>query len=245
MGAWTITIAFINILICIPVAKFWNATLPGHCSDALTIWYVMAGFNLVTDIFVFCLPLPVIRSLKLPKRQKAMLLAIFSVGFLTCITSIVRIRTLKTAASTKDPNWDNVDAATWSFLEVTLAIIAACLPTLRPLFSKLMPRIFGSSYGRSNGPSTSGQYAQSRNFQYLKDVPRTRTEDRPSGSMEDTTALREDVPLPPISHNFHGRTFTNISVGIPAPSQNFNEKCTLVNNAVWDTRTTITRCSNE
>ncbi|KAH6952879.1 hypothetical protein DER45DRAFT_647549 [Fusarium avenaceum] len=224
MGAWTITIAFINILICIPVAKFWNATLPGHCSDALTIWYVMAGFNLVTDIFVFCLPLPVIRSLKLPKRQKAMLLAIFSVGFLTCITSIVRIRTLKTAASTKDPNWDNVDAATWSFLEVTLAIIAACLPTLRPLFSKLMPRIFGSSYGRSNGPSTSGQYAQSRNFQYLKDVPRTRTEDRPSGSMEDTTALREDVPLPPISHNFHGRTFTNISVGIPAPSQNFNEK---------------------
>lgn len=142
----------------------------------------------------------------------------------TCITSIVRIRTLKTAASTKDPNWDNVDAATWSFLEVTLAIIAACLPTLRPLFSKLMPRIFGSSYGRSNGPSTSGQYAQSRNFQYLKDVPRTRTEDRPSGSMEDTTALREDVPLPPISHNFHGRTFTNISVGIPAPSQNFNEK---------------------
>jgi hypothetical protein len=82
MIAWTITIAFLNTLICVPVAKFWNSALSGHCTDPLTVWYVMAGFNLVTDITVFCMPLPVIGSLNLPRKQKIMLLAIFSIGFL-------------------------------------------------------------------------------------------------------------------------------------------------------------------
>ncbi|EXK77102.1 hypothetical protein FOQG_18184 [Fusarium oxysporum f. sp. raphani 54005] len=170
MATWTITIALLNALICVPVAKFWNSTMPGHCIDPLTVWYVMAGFNLVTDITVICMPLPVIGSLNLPRRQKIMLLAIFSIGFLTCAISIYRIHTLKTAASTKDPNWDNVDAAIWSYLEVTLAIITSCLPTLRPLFSKLMPKLFASSFGRSNRPSDYG-YTPTHSSQNLRSMP--------------------------------------------------------------------------
>ncbi|KAG4263644.1 hypothetical protein FPRO06_06168 [Fusarium proliferatum] len=215
MVAWTITIAFLNTLICVPVAKFWNSALDGHCTDPLTVWYVMAGFNLVTDITVFCMPLPVIGSLNLPKKQKIMLLAIFSIGFLTCIISIIRIRTLKTAASTKDPNWDNVDAAIWSFLEVTLAIISSCLPTLRPLFSKLMPKLFASSFGRSNPASRYG-YTRTRSSQNLRSMSRRRTQDISHDSMEDTSTLRKDeVPLPSITQK-HYRTYPGVSVSIKA-----------------------------
>ncbi|KAF4341556.1 integral membrane protein [Fusarium beomiforme] len=216
MVAWTITIAFLNSLICVPVAKFWNSTLPGHCTDPLTVWYVMAGFNLVTDLAVFCMPLPVIGSLKLPRKQKVMLLAIFSIGFFTCVISIIRIRTLKTAASTKDPNWDNVDAAIWSFLEVTLAIITSCLPTLRPLFSKLMPKLFASSFGRSNRQSSYG-YARTRSSQNLRSMPRFRNEDESKASTDDTTTLHKDeVPLPPISRRRYSRGFAGVSVSIKA-----------------------------
>jgi hypothetical protein len=77
----------------------------------------------------------------------------------TCIITIVRIRTLRQAAETSDPNWNNVDAATWSFLELTIAIIAACLPTLRPIFVKLMPRLFGSTVGRSHANTGYGHSA--------------------------------------------------------------------------------------
>ncbi|KAH7461056.1 hypothetical protein FOMA001_g19239 [Fusarium oxysporum f. sp. matthiolae] len=126
MATWTITIALLNALICVPVAKFWNSTMPGHCIDPLTVW--------------------------------------------TCAISIYRIHTLKTAASTKDPNWDNVDAAIWSYLEVTLAIITSCLPTLRPLFSKLMPKLFASSFGRSNRPSDYG-YTPTHSSQNLRSMP--------------------------------------------------------------------------
>ncbi|KAI3571300.1 hypothetical protein IWW34DRAFT_898847 [Fusarium oxysporum f. sp. albedinis] len=221
MVAWTVVIAFLNILICVPVAKFWDSNLPGRCLDALTIWYVMAGFNLVTDIAIFCLPLPVIKSLNLPPRQKIMLFAIFSLGFFTCIISIYRIRTLKSAASTKDPNWDNVDAAIWSFLEVTIAIITACLPTLRPFFSRLMPRIFASSFGRSNRPSNYGQYGhyiQTPSSQCLRNMHRTRTEERSKRSMDDTNTLHggHSVPLPPTNNTLHARPYPGVTASIMA-----------------------------
>ncbi|KAL5584177.1 hypothetical protein FOVSG1_015528 [Fusarium oxysporum f. sp. vasinfectum] len=221
MVAWTVVIAFLNILVCVPVAKFWDSNLPGRCLDPLTIWYAVAGFNLVTDIAIFCLPLPVIKSLNLPQRQKIMLFAIFSLGFFTCVISIYRIRTLKTAASTKDPNWDNVDAAIWSFLEVTIAIITACLPTLRPLFSRLVPRKFASSFGRSNRPSNYGQYrpyVQTPSSQCLRNMPRTRTEERSERSMDDTSTLRgsDSVPLPPTNNTLHARPYPGVTASIMA-----------------------------
>ncbi|KAG7407951.1 hypothetical protein Forpi1262_v018078 [Fusarium oxysporum f. sp. raphani] len=172
MVAWTITIAFLNALICVPVAKFWNSTMPGHCTDPLTVW--------------------------------------------TCAISTYRIRTLKAAASTKDPNWDNVDAAIWSFLEVTLAIITSCLPTLRPLFSKLMPKFFASSFGRSNRPPDYG-YTPTHSSQNLRSMPRLRTEDLSKDSMDDTTTLRKDeVPLSSISHRRYSRGYPGVSVSIKA-----------------------------
>lgn len=82
MSAWTVTLCFLLTLVCLPVAKFWDSTIPGQCLDSLTIWYVLAGFNLATDLAIFCLPLPVIRSLQLPRKQKVMLIAVFGLGFL-------------------------------------------------------------------------------------------------------------------------------------------------------------------
>lgn len=61
----------------------------------------------------------------------------------TCVISIIRIQTLRVAAETQDPTYDNAPAACWSFLELTIGVIAACLPTLRPLFVKLMPKLLG------------------------------------------------------------------------------------------------------
>ncbi|KAM0284328.1 hypothetical protein ACHAO9_009253 [Fusarium lateritium] len=215
MVAWTITIAFLNSLICVPVAKLWNPSLPGHCTNPLTVWYVMAGFNLVTDITVFCMPLPVIGSLNLPRKQKIMLLAIFSLGFFTCTISIYRIGTLKAAASTKDPKWDNVDAAIWSFLEVTLAIISSCLPTLRPLFSKVMPKLFVSSSGRSSRASQCG-YTQTSSSHNPRSMPRMRSQDLSVASKDGkTTFWKDEVPLPPISHK-HYRSSAGVSVSIKA-----------------------------
>jgi hypothetical protein len=69
-------------MVCMPVATFWDPDVGGFCLDNGTIWYVMAGVNVVTDFAVFTMPIPVISSLHLPTRQKAMLLIVFTLGIL-------------------------------------------------------------------------------------------------------------------------------------------------------------------
>ncbi|KAL2020590.1 hypothetical protein VTK56DRAFT_8178 [Thermocarpiscus australiensis] len=151
---WGITLCFLLPLVCIPVAAFWDENVHGFCLDNGTIWYVMAGVNVVTDFTIFVMPIPVIGSLHLPRRQKAMLLIVFTLGIFPCAVSIYRIHTLHAAAQSLDPTWDNVDAATFSFLELTVGVIAICLPTLRPILVHAMPRLFDSL--RSKGPSANG-----------------------------------------------------------------------------------------
>lgn len=72
----------------------------------------------------------------------------------TCIVSIVRLQSLPAAAAAVDVTWDNTEAALWSIIELTVAIIAACLPTLGPLISRFFPRFMNlSSSARNNGGS--------------------------------------------------------------------------------------------
>lgn len=63
----------------------------------------------------------------------------------TCIISVYRITTLSAAANSTDSTWDNVDAAVWSLLELSIGVLAACLPTLKPLFALALPRLFRST----------------------------------------------------------------------------------------------------
>lgn len=81
-GAWALTLSILLPLVCNPVASFWDPSIQGTCLDQLAIWYVMASVNLVTDFVTFSLPLPVIKSLQLPKRQKYLLMGVFCLGFL-------------------------------------------------------------------------------------------------------------------------------------------------------------------
>lgn len=81
-GAWALTLSILLPLICNPVSSFWDPNVQGTCLNELAIWYVMASVNLVTDFIIFSLPLPVIKSLQLPKRQKIMLMGVFCLGFL-------------------------------------------------------------------------------------------------------------------------------------------------------------------
>lgn len=54
-----------------------------------------------------------------------------------------------------DPTWDNVGAATFSFLELTIGVVAVCLPTLRPLLAIAMPRLLSSLRSQKH-PNSAG-----------------------------------------------------------------------------------------
>ncbi|KAJ5562498.1 Integral membrane protein [Penicillium sp. DV-2018c] len=135
-GTWAIISAFFN---CVPVAKFWDTSLKGFCLSKKGLWFSNASMHIATDIAILIIPIPALMAVDLPRRQKIALMIMFGLGGFVCITSIVRLVSLKKISDSKDPTYDNVGAAAWSAVECNTGIICACLPTLKPLIARLFP----------------------------------------------------------------------------------------------------------
>ncbi|KAL4996310.1 hypothetical protein BDV10DRAFT_187258 [Aspergillus recurvatus] len=140
-GTWAVLSGFLN---CIPVARFWDPTIPGSCLSSKGLWFSNASMHIATDLAILVIPIPALSKLELPRKQRVALISIFAVGSFVCITSICRLISLKRIADSSDPTYDNVGAATWSAVECNVGIICACLPTLRPLISRMIPQLLSS-----------------------------------------------------------------------------------------------------
>lgn len=147
-----LAVSIASICSCIPVAYFWDKTIEGgHCMNLMVFWYCNSSFNIITDLIVIAIPISVLRSLQIPKRQKYCLVGVFALGGFVCIMSILRLHSLYVIANSTDVTWDNVGAATWSAVELNTAIVCACLPTLKPLINIIAPRLLGSTNGTNRG----------------------------------------------------------------------------------------------
>ncbi|TDZ44949.1 hypothetical protein CTRI78_v009212 [Colletotrichum trifolii] len=82
VGAWSTSQLLIAIFTCFPVEGFWDKTIQAKCIPSQPQWYVNAAGNIVSDVAVFTLPLPIFWHLSLPRKQKMLLMGIFSLGFL-------------------------------------------------------------------------------------------------------------------------------------------------------------------
>ena len=76
-GFCTIISAIFN---CVPVPKFWDDRIPGHCINKPFLWSSNAGINIATNITLVTLLFFLLRNLMLPKRQKYTLIAILGLG---------------------------------------------------------------------------------------------------------------------------------------------------------------------
>lgn len=75
---------FAVVFECTPIARSWDATIPGHCMDGtpgVLPWFSGATSS-ATDIFVLILPLPLLWGLNMSLAMKMRLLAVFSLGLL-------------------------------------------------------------------------------------------------------------------------------------------------------------------
>jgi len=69
-----------GIFTCTPISYFWNRTIEGHCINEAAFWFTNAAINIITDIILWAMPLPVLNSLQLPSRQKYGLMIVFAIG---------------------------------------------------------------------------------------------------------------------------------------------------------------------
>ncbi|RPA95801.1 hypothetical protein L873DRAFT_1837050 [Choiromyces venosus 120613-1] len=135
---------------CTPVPYLWDKTMKGRCIQTKIFYFANAGLNILTDVLIYLLPMPILWGIQLPKRQKVGLCAIFSLGALACAASIVHLLYLPELLDSQDPTWTIVDSFNWSIIELHAAIFAACISSLKILIKRHFPNLLGTSYHYSH-----------------------------------------------------------------------------------------------
>ncbi|TVY50679.1 Satratoxin biosynthesis SC1 cluster protein 4 [Lachnellula cervina] len=174
---WWFVGTIVAIVSCIPFKRFWvGSSAGGYCLDFNIFWMGMGATELVIDTVILVLPMGMVVKLWMPLQQKILVAGIFLLGGFVIITGLIRV------VLGYKPGSQNVafpKAELWSAVHIGIAIVCACLPTLRPLLnratasvSSLSHRIYGT---RSGSKGTSGDYtgssiAASRNRGKTEDV---------------------------------------------------------------------------
>jgi len=70
------------MLNCRPIQRNWDPYASRDCAERTDFWLAMGTLNVLTDALIFIMPLPLLKTLPLPKMQKGVLMAVFSLGFL-------------------------------------------------------------------------------------------------------------------------------------------------------------------
>ena len=146
--AWTIGFLVPMAIPCKPpqMPPSPMAKLPpthGWCSNLMAFQQAFVLSDFLMDLLVILFPVPVIWSLQMTRSRKAAVTGIFALGCLSVAASAARfaffVPMMKPGFHEANSLGAMVvgDTMFWGMMETGIALIAACLPTSRLLFTKL------------------------------------------------------------------------------------------------------------
>jgi hypothetical protein len=118
----------------------------------------------------------------------------------TCLTSILRLTALHTLLKSKDPTWDQPATAYWSAIELNMGIMCACLATLRPLVSRIAPRLLNTTSFLRSGQSGGGAYDSNRLYSDDRELRESQRQDARS-QKTDISLDEHPYPTPVYIHS--------------------------------------------
>ncbi|KAL2142497.1 hypothetical protein VTI28DRAFT_1099 [Corynascus sepedonium] len=133
---------------CTPVEDFWRqweGNHEGHCGNANILVWVAAATGIAYDVWLLALPFPQLMALNVHWKKKVMGGIMFTVGAAVMIISLVRLKTINQFTRAENPTKDIVQVCLWSGIELDVGVICPCLPSLRLLLRRLLPRVLGST----------------------------------------------------------------------------------------------------
>lgn len=147
--AYSIMLLCIVLLACIPIESNWDAAVTGHCIDFGSALSAASSLNVVSDALVLVLPIPLIWRIKTSIVRRCQIMGIFLLGSFIIVVSIIRTIYIGQSSFSAglDDLWGNSYPVIWSTIEPGLAIVAACLPVLRPVLNKVLHGSIDSAQG--------------------------------------------------------------------------------------------------
>lgn len=77
---WLVAAEIALIAQCVPLYRFWNRKVSGHCVNLNKTFLSITLTELLINVAILCLPLRVVSGLQLPLRHKIPLFITFLIG---------------------------------------------------------------------------------------------------------------------------------------------------------------------
>lgn len=79
--SYSVGIIFALIFPCQPISANWDLNITDYkCIDKAAIYLATAAVNVITDLLLLLLPIPMVLRLQMPRSQKIALMIVFAVG---------------------------------------------------------------------------------------------------------------------------------------------------------------------
>ncbi|KAF2689762.1 hypothetical protein K458DRAFT_427868 [Lentithecium fluviatile CBS 122367] len=149
VGAAAIAIILVLTCICVPFKKMWQIRPdPGHncVPQNGVIFYTILSLNLVTDLCIMLIPLPILKSVNAGPMRRLGLFFLFSLGIFCMVAAILRVVLVFKL------NQSGISAM-WSIREDFVAVFVGQAPMVYPIFK----RRFWANTLSSSGPAKSDE----------------------------------------------------------------------------------------
>ncbi|MCJ1454842.1 hypothetical protein MMC28_005195 [Mycoblastus sanguinarius] len=129
-----ISFNLVTILSCVPISAQWSSTVKARCVNYAAASLVSGILNVLTDITILTLPMPIVWRLQISNYQKRLTTVTFLLDGLVCIISIIRLAYIRNWGG-EDSSYNNVHTTELSLVEVSIGTLSSCLPIYRPLYN--------------------------------------------------------------------------------------------------------------
>lgn len=150
---YLISLEFAQIFGCSPPQKFWKPLIDGKCIDRNPIYLAIPIINVIIDVLVLLLPIPMLVKLQVPRRTKLTLGALFAVSSCTVIVSALRVWAITRVLNGTDFTWDAAPSDSIQVVELNMTVVCASVMALRPFCRRHLPFLLG---GGNTGDGTPG-----------------------------------------------------------------------------------------
>ncbi|RYC57891.1 hypothetical protein CHU98_g8303 [Xylaria longipes] len=164
-AALIVAVIFESFFLCRPFAYTWDKTIKGGvCGSSTNAYLAIAITNLIIDLSVVALPMPVLWQLQMPTRKKVAVSAILGFGLVICGLTAARISSVL-GLKEDDFTYSVVPDLILGALEIELGIVNACLPILPPLVGKISGRksLSSKEWSKNSGMNSNGSKTHGKN----------------------------------------------------------------------------------